>query len=531
MKTTWMALGLLLSACESGAPAGGDTSTAGRDASSPDAAPRDGAPQDGAPQDGASPDATAGDAIAGAARADAARADAGGPDGGGPVDLGAPDAAPGEAWPLALPPLLGRPTDRGFTLNLVSAAAGELVVEAWSDGPPVRSAPVVAPADVPVEVVVDGLPAGRTHRWRILGRAGGDWRPGPEGQVRTQPPPGQAFTFTVQADSHLDDRSDVDIYHMSLRNAAGAGPDLHFDLGDTFMCEKHSEPLTAVVQPAMDRATVVARYRGEREHFGIVGSVVPLFLVNGNHEGEQGWRRQGPEGVPEWALDARRLLYPNPLPDGFYSAPPADPEVGHRESSYAFTWGDALFVVLDPFWYTLESPRNGWSLTLGEGQYRWLASTLAESRARWKFVFAHHLVGGFASNRGGIEAAHLYEWGGQDPTGEDQFAARRPGWERPIHDLLVSTGVSIFFHGHDHLYAQQVLDGVIYQEVPQPSATNDRNAAQLAAEGGYVAGEILPSAGILRVRVEPERVQVDYVRTRLGAGNGEVAHTYRLGEP
>jgi len=43
-------------------------------------------------------------------------------------------------------------------------------------------------------------------------------------------------------------------------------------------------------------------------------------------------------------------------------------------------------------------------LTLGDTQYRWLASTLANSTARYKFVFIHNLVGGLDGQmRGGIE--------------------------------------------------------------------------------------------------------------------------------
>lgn len=83
--------------------------------------------------------------------------------------------------------------------------------------------------------------------------------------------------------------------------------------------------------------------------------------------------------------------------------------------------------------------------------------------------FIHHLAGGFGKDaRGGAEAAGLYEWGGHNPDGTDVFREKRPGWPLPIHDLLVRKGVSVVFHGHDHLYARQDLDGIVYQAVPQP---------------------------------------------------------------
>ena len=64
--------------------------------------------------------------------------------------------------------------------------------------------------------------------------------------------------------------------------------------------------------------------------------------------------------------------------------------------------------------------------------------------------------------------ASLYEWGGRNSDGVWEFDERRPDWELPIHQLMVENGVTIFFQGHDHLYARQELDSLIYQEVPNP---------------------------------------------------------------
>lgn len=64
------------------------------------------------------------------------------------------------------------------------------------------------------------------------------------------------------------------------------------------------------------------------------------------------------------------------------------------------------------------------------------------------------------------------------------FAQNRPHWPAPIHDLLVRTGGSIVFHGHDHLYVQRERDGIIYQLVPQPGHARFDNTRS-AAEYGY----------------------------------------------
>ncbi|MCP5116086.1 MAG: hypothetical protein GY953_35110, partial [bacterium] len=236
----------------------------------------------------------------------------------------------------------------------------------------------------------------------------------------------------------------------------------------------------------------------------------------------------------------RKLYYPNPLPDGFYTGSTLkEPFVGLRENYYAWEWGDALFVVLDPFWYTPTPPesRSGsWSLTLGREQYDWLKQTLETSEATFKFVFAHNLVGGQERNgkmRGGIEAAKYFEWGGHEQNGDWGSDPARPGWAMPIHHLLVANNVTIFFHGHDHLFARQDLDGVVYQELPQPSHPN-WNVTNRAVEYGYVNGDIVDGSGHLRLRVSPTEVTADYIRAWLpkdenqGRVNGEVAFSYTI---
>jgi hypothetical protein len=240
-----------------------------------------------------------------------------------------------------------------------------------------------------------------------------------------------------------------------------------------------------------------------------------------------------------WGVAARRAWFPTPVPGAFYrGATIAEAVGGIRDGYYAFTWGDALLVVLDPYWYTRPKPGPAagavWGWTLGEAQYRWLAQTLESSTARHKMLFIHQLIGGKDKDgRGGIEAAPLYEWGGHEPDGTYTFDARRPGWGRPIHRLLVETGVRAVFHGHDHVYVHQELDGVTYQACPQPSMTR-YDAGQQAADYGYVAGVVRGSSGHLRITVTPASVTVDYVRAYLPADeridrrNGSVDVSYTI---
>jgi hypothetical protein len=107
---------------------------------------------------------------------------------------------------------------------------------------------------------------------------------------------------------------------------------------------------------------------------------------------------------------------------------------------------------------------------------------------------------------------------------------RRDVWPLPIHQLFVRTGVTIFFQGHDHLYARQERDGVIYQSTPNPA---DPTYTAFNREA-YRPGDVLPNSGHLRVSVSPTDVRVDYVRSVLPRDespqqrDGTVATRYRI---
>jgi predicted phosphodiesterase len=306
--------------------------------------------------------------------------------------------------------------------------------------------------------------------------------------------------------------------------ARADAPDFHLDLGDTFMTEKHRS-----------RENAARQYLAQRFYFGQLSRAAPLFLVLGNHDGEspRGYGSDA-DALAVWSCGMRKRYFPNPEPDGFFTGNTAKhPQAGLLQDYYAWEWGDALFLVLDPFWYTRQEGgrADNWARTLGAEQYQWLRRALENSRAKFKFVGIHHLVGGLDSQcRGGAEAAPLYEWGGGNPDGTDGFQQHRPGWPLPIHSLLVQHRVSIVFHGHDHLYAKQELDGVVYQEVPQPgnpSSGSPRNAEAY----GYRQGVILGGSGYLRVSVSAGSVRVDYLETttpRSSPAATRMAHQYTV---
>ena len=426
--------------------------------------------------------------------------------------------------------ILGRPTAEGVTLSILSSAGAEGYVAFGreSEELTLRTAAQAFAKGLPVEIALGGLRPGTRYAYQFRSRAegAGAFQPAAAGAFTTARAPGGEFVFTVQADPHLDAGIDPEIYKKSLANVLAARADFHVDLGDTFMTDKRTDYRDALPQ-----------YLAQRYYFGLVGHSVPVFLVLGNHDGEQPGRGGG-EAMALWSNAQRKKYFPNPEPDAFYtgSATP-HPRAGWLQNYYGFEWGDALFVALDPYWYSNERNRGGdnWGRTLGREQYEWLRTTLAASRAKFTFVFLHHLVGGETrEGRGGAEAAAFFEWGGRDPDGRDSFAQKRPGWAAPIHSLLLRRGGGVVvFHGHDHLYAQQERDGIIYQLVPQPGHSRFDNTRR-AAEYGYTSGVIAGASGILRVRVSAAETLVEYIRAYpTGAENatrktGAVTHHYTV---
>ncbi len=445
--------------------------------------------------------------------------------------------------------VLGRVSDRSVTVSALAKEPMEGLFEygTASGNYGRKTSLLTLPAGKTVEMVFDNLQPNAEYFYRLQCRKPGDanFVARPECRFHTQRAAGSTFMFAIQGDSHPErpQMSDPDLYARTLLNAAAGKPDFHICMGDDFSVD---------TLPTVSADTVTERYTLQRPFLGLVAQSAPLFLLNGNHEQASLFNFNQADVRHEVAVlaqNARNRFYPTPVPDGFYGGDVAPLDsIGLLKDYYSWTWGDALFVVLDNYWHSPALVDNGfhedkkaggnqghdgnknrdwWGLTLGDAQYHWFKRTLEQSKARYKFVFAHHVLG---SGRGGIDECDLYEWGGRNRRGDWEFAQKRPGWELPVHQLMVKHGVTIFFQGHDHLFARQERDGIVYQEVPMP------------ADQGYVAynqdryqsGVKLPNSGHLRVTVSPEQVKVDYVRCYLPKDEtgqrktGEVAYSYAI---
>jgi hypothetical protein len=445
--------------------------------------------------------------------------------------------------------LLGRPTDTSVTINAMAQENLEVYFE-YGTQPGVytdKTANVSFLGGSPIEMVIGGLQSNAHYFYRMVYRQQGtsNWIARDEHSFQTQRSSGSTFTFTLTSDSHVNiSLGNAATWQQTITNIASDKPDFEIDCGDTF---------------AMDNVNTLfgaeQAYLYQRRFFDVVGNSAAVFLAVGNHEQQEAWHLDdtgNPEtSQPVLGANAQKKFYPNPVPDSFYSGN-TDPNSylsgdNLREDYYAWTWGDALFVVIDPYWYTTAKPflgntgggetsdvgsSNRWDWTLGLQQFKWLNQTLQDSPAKYKFIFAHHMTGG-ADNyggRGGALPANLVEWGGYNFNGVVWgWDTNRPvsQWgSKPVHQIMVDTHVTAFFHGHDHQYAYGKRDGIVYQSLP--AAGFSGNGFNSYSEGTYTL-KALPSPGHLRVTVSPLQVAVDYIMSAPGQpSNGQATYTYTI---
>jgi hypothetical protein len=335
--------------------------------------------------------------------------------------------------------------------------------------------------------------------------------PREEGSFITRRNPGSSFCFAVTADNHFHQirnlQHEIRLLERTFQNIYEDNVDFHIDLGDSF-CTDYGITTDHHLDISSQREGFV-RYEVLRKLYDKTHHSIPFYFVLGNHEGELGFHF---EALAKWSEIARKVYLPNPDAKTY-------PEGGSDdENFYAFTWGDALFIMLDPFRYTIREPTasenslEDW--TLGQSQKNWLQETLENSNAKYTFIFIHHLTGGcpgFAYGRGGKECLEMGEWGST------------------IHPMLIDNDVSIVFHGHDHAFADEVQDGIRYTLVPMPHTAEKEHArGQFYDTQGNLRnlyGEVLSNPGHLKVVID-NGVTVRYIGSSLDDNNKEIKHSY-----
>jgi Calcineurin-like phosphoesterase len=442
----------------------------------------------------------------------------GGPsaDGGPDTDAGDPTESPTPGPALAGAPLLFAPTRQSFGVSALVSQAGVLKNPSLADPATLRvrvrlagsaawgepALPTVRAVDL-AEWSIGGLMPGTRYQYEVGVPAGDGFQRSYLGSVTTERDPGTSFSFALVTDTHIGadltytNQGDETVLTRTGVEIAASAPDFVVNLGD--MLDFHEYGFNS---PPPDASIARDAYVNYRLSFGNVLGSTPHFAVIGGWDSESGCNT--PDEI-ERARSQRLLYLPGPTPDTY--AEGGSP----FEDYYAFTWGDALFVVLNVFTYTptchLLSTDPGlpddW--TLGPAQLEFLRGTLAAATSKWRFLLIHHPVGGNAGDaddsaygRGGGRAAYV-------------------GEQAMVHSLMLEYGVQTFFYGHDHVFTDMIVDGIHYSLPGSAGSiwpfTND--------ETGYT--QSWPDSGWARIDVTPDTAHVAY-----HALGGTVLYEYTL---
>ena len=364
------------------------------------------------------------------------------------VDAQAPEAAPIDDGPPLVNPskyntVLGRPTDSSIAISVLAAAAGD---KAWIEyGTQVDSGrtaligakktePVASAGGAPIVVDIGGLSKDTKYYYRVHYQPGGQGdSPDNLHTFRTQRAKGRTFHFGVQGDTHPERANNkmfhADLFTLTMEQVRDRQPDLYFTLGDDFSIEKIIENFKTAnyganyrFRRSVEGAASYATYQSlsspfsqpmitdgvsapqsnaaylemRQKYFGLMASATPLLLTNGNHEQAHLANLGGIfNNASIWAADGRLKYDPLPAPGGFYSGdesklapvngyPTLGAPDGYLRDYFAFTWGDALFVTLDPYWHspTISPDSTLFSDPEPNGAPRWATSSTRGSRRR-----------------------------------------------------------------------------------------------------------------------------------------------------
>ncbi len=230
-----------------------------------------------------------------------------------------------------------------------------------------------------------------------------------------------------------------------------------------------------------------------------IGTMKPIYdagikvlSIRGNHE------MHCPHSADVW-----RKTFAGP-----YANPGGGP-AGEEDLTFAFPYGNTLFIGLDEF--QSNDP------TINQ---TWLDATLAQNHAKHVFAFAHKMA---------FKSGHHVDGMNTVPAARDKFLTS-----------LVNAGAEAVFFGHDHLYDHEVAvkngwpDGKVLHQVvvgtagaPFVSGTNTE-----ATDGDWKLthlGHVENKLGYCVVDVDGDKVTVTF-KGEVSPGDFEPADTFTFGD-
>jgi hypothetical protein len=261
--------------------------------------------------------------------------------------------------------LLSRPTSNSVSITVVPDSALTNLTYQYgttSGTYPNTTTSTTATAATPKTVVISGLTANTKYyyRMRYSTDSGATWTTRTENSFWTARAAGSTFTFDITSDSHVNIvMGNGTNWTQVVNDVKADNPDFLVDCGDTVAMRSLSPGDTAAAAQA---------YKNQLQYFNLASASASIFLVPGNHEQKERWHVDGTpndagdpvDSLPIIGTNAQKAYFPMPVPNTFYSGDSSTVSYLNgdhlRENYYAWTWGDALFVVIDPFWYTTMKP-------------------------------------------------------------------------------------------------------------------------------------------------------------------------------
>jgi 3',5'-cyclic AMP phosphodiesterase CpdA len=423
--------------------------------------------------------------------------------------------------------LLTMPTRTSIMLSVIPAEEADMYVEY---GPEENlydhvTDTLTRESDAPALFLLDGLSPGESFYYRVRAKrpSEAEFTARPEFSSRTLRSNNSPCSFAFVADSHVmrawaeatcgDYPEGMEFFNRTMDNILQSNVDFIILGGDE--ANTHAGGLIDCVfegestgsNTVINQRQAELRYIITRKAYERICNRIPLFLVLGNHEGEAQFvsdQCYHYEDTAQYSMNAR-MKY---IPTGIF-------ELGYS----SFVSADALFVIIDPFRYTPSVPEIPDDWTLGDTQLQWLEETLANSEEAWKFIFSHHLVGGFPY----IEC-YQYGRGGVNATMTGEKDAPFLGEQEMIHQMMKAHGAGIFFYGHDHVFSMSEKwsgsepEGIYYVVTGKPSggfpkwshAEEFHDAYDYDDDG---IGDFLGDSGFTRVVVDGNRLTIQYIKT------------------
>ena len=293
---------------------------------------------------------------------------------------------------------------------------------------------------------------------------------------KTVPEHNVPFRIAVHADGHyltyttrkLSNTTKNDFIRYTRNAVITSGADVFIDLGD----------FLSIDSPLFHTAR---EYDAQfmQQAFIIQSLGIPIYWVKGNHERDAGVRNETWDNMCGEGSDQNCSF----VAVKKYQMWPTNGEEGRYGS---ISYGDALFVFLDPYPYSPEVPLNPSASTirwsLGSSQVQWLRNVLENATEKYVFIFSHQTLAGDCMD---YPVPDYFDKG---MGGKLLFYNEGANFQE-IYKHIDNKQKYFFFFGHDHLYARESLGNLTFYTVPSP--TNIRSFS----EPGYSTGDCFPYCG------------------------------------